>query len=100
MKEFFTYEQQIEKLKGDGLIISDENFAADELKIEGYYNLINGYSPTFKIDNRFVKDTTFEHIKALYDFDKSLRSIVYKYTSVIECHVKALIAHEFSRMHG
>ena len=35
MKEFFTYEQQIEKLKGDGLIISDENFAADELKIEG-----------------------------------------------------------------
>lgn len=100
MKEFFTYEQQIEKLKGDGLIISDENFAADELKIEGYYNLINGYSPTFKIDNRFVKGTTFEHIKALYDFDKSLRSIVYKYTSVIECHVKALIAHEFSRMHG
>ena len=100
MKEFFTYEQQIEKLKDDGLIIFDENFAADELKIEGYYNLINGYSPTFKIDNRFVKNTTFEHIKALYDFDNSLRSIVYKYTSVIECHIKALIAHEFSRMHG
>ena len=42
MKEFFTYEQQIEKLKNDGLTINDEEQAERELKLEGYYNIING----------------------------------------------------------
>lgn len=100
MKEFFTYEQQIDKLKKDGLIISDESQTERELKLEGYYNIINGYSPIFKINTCFVKGTTFDNIKNLYDFDKNLRSIVYKYTSSIENHIKALIAHEFSRIHG
>lgn len=100
MKEFFTYEQQIEKLKNDGLTINDEEQAERELKLEGYYNIINGYSPIFKRDALFIEGTTFDNIKKLYDFDKTLRSIVYKYTSSIECYIKALIAHEFSRVHG
>ena len=100
MKDFFTYEQQIEKLKKDGLIIVDDFQTISELKLEGYYNIINGYSPIFKNGSSFIKGTTFDNIKTLYDFDKNLRSIVYKYTSSIECHVKALIAHEFSRIHG
>ena len=100
MKTFFTHEQQIEKLKNDGLIINDEDTAIKELQLKGYYNIINGYSPIFKQNARFIKGTTFENINALYDFDKDLRSIVYKYTSLIECHIKALIAHEFSRVHG
>lgn len=100
MKEFFTYEQQIEKLKGKGLILDDEQGAIEFLKLEGYYNVINGYSPNFKLNHKFYKGTTFEDICNLYAFDKDLRSIVYKYTSSIETHVKALIAHEFSRVHG
>ena len=100
MKEFYTYEQQLEKLRKDGLIIVDENKAIDFLKFEGYYNVINGYASTFEVDNKFCKGTTFDDIRYLYDFDKSLRSIVYKYTSSIETHIKALIAHEFSRVHG
>ncbi len=100
MKEFFTYEQQIAKLKQDGLIIEDEDFAISELKFEGYYNIINGYAPIFKINNRYLKNTTFDNINGLYDFDKTLRSIVYKYTASIECRLKAIIAHEFSRAHG
>lgn len=100
MKNFFTYEQQINKLNKDGLIINDESQTEMELKLEGYYNIINGYSPIFKINTRFIKGTTFDNIKNLYDFDKTLRSIVYKYTSSIENHIKALIAHEFSRIHG
>lgn len=100
MKDFYTYEQQIEKLKKDGLIIDNENYAKEELKFEGYYNIINGYSPLFKKDNVFLKGINFENINALYDFDKTIRSIVYKYASLIECHIKALIAHEFSKVHG
>ncbi|MGN0796993.1 MAG: Abi family protein [Christensenellales bacterium] len=100
MKEFFTYEQQILKLKEDGLIIVDENQTLNDLRLEGYYNIINGYSPIFKNDSKFIKGTSFDNIKNLYDFDKTLRSIVYKYTTSIECHIKALIAHEFSRVYG
>lgn len=100
MKEFFTYDQQIEKLKKDGLTITDEQQTEKELMLEGYYNIINGYSPIFKNNSSFIKGTTFDNIKNLYDFDKTLRSIVYKYTSSIECHIKALIAHEFSKIHG
>lgn len=49
MKSFFTYQQQILKLKQDGLIIEDEVRAAKDLKLEGYYNIINGYAHIFKI---------------------------------------------------
>ena len=100
MKEFFTYEQQIEKLREKGLLINDEPSAIKFLKLEGYYNVINGYSPNFKVNHKFYKGTTFEDICHLFAFDKDLRSIVYKYTSSIESHIKALIAHEFSRVHG
>ena len=101
MKDFFDYEQQIYKLKNsDGLIIDDEESAKDYLRLEGYYNVINGYAYIFKTNKKFTKGIKFENIRNLYEFDKSLRSIVYKYTSSIECHIKALIAHEFSRVHG
>ncbi len=100
MKDFYSYEQQIEKLKEKGLIIHDEEFALSFLKSEGYYNVINGYSPDFKKNGDFYQGTTFDDICNLYAFDKELRSIIYKYTSSIETHIKALIAHEFSRVHG
>lgn len=100
MKEFYTYQQQIQKLKEKGLIIKDEYSAINFLKLEGYYNVINGYSPIFKIKKVFYNGTTFEEICNLFAFDKELRSIVYKHTSSIESHIKALIAHEFSRVHG
>lgn len=101
MKKFYNYEQQIEKLKNsDGLIIDDEEFAKDYLRLEDYYNVINGYAHIFKIKKRFIKGIKFDNVRYLYEFDKTLRSIVYKYTSIIECHIKALIAHEFSRVHG
>ncbi|MDE6401913.1 MAG: Abi family protein [Clostridiales bacterium] len=102
MKEFYDYEQQIEKLEKDGLIIDDEDAAKDYLRLEGYYNVINGYAHIFKDKNnkKFITNVKFDTIKNLYEFDKALRSVVYKYTSLIECHIKALIAHEFSRVHG
>lgn len=101
MKVFYDYNQQIDKLKNsDKLIIDDEESAKDYLRLEGYYNVINGYAHIFKNGKKFIKGVKFENIRRLYEFDKALRSIVYKYTSSIECHIKALIAHEFSRVHG
>lgn len=100
MKEFYTYEQQLSKLREDGLTITNETEAIVSLQSEGYYNIIKGYSFIFKKSTKFDKGITFDHILALYDFDKKLRNIVYNYTTSIECHIKALIAHEFSKIHG
>ena len=55
MKAFFTYEQQINKLKDDGLIITDDAQAIEQLRLEGYYNIINGYSPIFKNGAAYVR---------------------------------------------
>lgn len=100
-KVYLTYGQQIEKLKRDGLDVGDERAAAARLKWEGYYNFAVGYNRLFKDKNkRYVRGVRFEHIEALYDFDKHLRGIVYEYTQGVECNLKALVADTFSRLYG
>ena len=103
MKEFFSYEQQFEKLESRGLIFLDREKAYEDLKLEGYYNIINGYAHFFEDsekENEYIRGTTFNNILDLYVFDKTLRNLVYRYTATIECHIKALVAHVFSREHG
>ena len=43
--KYSTIEQQIEKLKSQGLVISDESFAKSQLKCYGYSNLITTLVP-------------------------------------------------------
>ena len=55
MKEFkyISVNSQIEKLKKQGLIISDEAFVYNILSIHGYYNVINGYrEPYITVDSQ------------------------------------------------
>ncbi len=100
-KIYLTYEQQVEKLRRDGLIVDDEKAAVARLKWEGYYNFAVGYNRLFKDDKkRYIRGVRFGHIEALYDFDKHLRGIVYEYTQGVECNLKALIADTFSRLYG
>lgn len=102
MKRFFTYEEQYNLLVDRGLKITDKDGAIEALRCNGYYNLINGYSKFFKIKGRetYIEGTSFDNIFALYTFDLKLRNTLYKFTSIIECHIKAVIGHEFSRFHG
>lgn len=43
VREYKTFEQQIEILKNRNLIINDETMAKEILTIHNYYNVINGY---------------------------------------------------------
>ena len=100
-KVYFTYEQQIEKLKSDGLIVEDEKRAKERLKWEGYFNFAVGYNRLFKgKDRRYEEGTTFEQVEALFDFDKKLRGIIYEYAQNVECNLKALISDEISKNYG
>ena len=49
-KVYLNSDQQIEKLRADGLRIPDEEHAKRRLKWEGYYNFAVGYNRLFKDD--------------------------------------------------
>lgn len=102
MKKFCTYDEQFSLLVERGLSIANKETAIKILKSKGYYNLINGYSKFFENEkgDSYIKGTTFDQIVALYTFDQELRNTLYKFTSIIECQVKSIIGHEFSRKHG
>ena len=104
-KVYFNSDQQIAKLKRDGLTIPDEEHAKRRLKWEGYYNFAVGYNRIFKDEDkdkkkRYRAGVTFAHIEALFDFDKRLREIVYEATQQVECNLKAMLSDVFSKNYG
>lgn len=103
MKEFKTYQEQIDLLKSRGLIIFDENFAMKKLKEDNYYNIINGYKELFitpGTKDNFINDVTFEEIYALYDFDRVLKNILFKQILKVENILRSIISYNFSEKYG
>lgn len=102
MKNFTTYDEQIEILKSRNLNIIDEQLLKSQLQEIGYYNLINGYSFVFKYEDcdNYLDNITENEIINLYNYDKHLRDIVYKYALIIESKIKSLISYTFSSKHG
>ena len=81
-KPFITYTAQVEKLTNEKhLIVTDTNFAITSLKNISYFGLIGGYKHPF-IDvqtHKYMNNTSFEDIVALYEFDEELRGLFFKY---------------------
>lgn len=103
MKEFKTIEQQIDLLKSRGLNFENEEKAKEILLNNSYYNIINGYKTPFIKNNtkdEFNKDTTFEEIYALYNFDKAIKDIFLEYILKVENRLRSLIAYYFPMFHG
>ena len=101
--KYSTVEQQIEKLKSQGLLISNEAFAKSQLRCYGYSNLIKSYrSPYIIIENdttKYRSGVTFEQIASIYELDKNIRNSVMAAMQDLEEHFKELsadvIAHSF-----
>ena len=103
MKDFKTYEEQIDLLKTRGLSILNEEFVLEKLKEENYYNIINGYKELFITPNttdNFINGSTFEEIYALYDFDRLIKNILFKEILKVENILRSLIAYNFSEKYG
>lgn len=101
MKEFKTIEEQIELLKSRNLKIHDEQKAKKILITNNYYNIINGYKDIFLESNKdYINNTSFEEIYALYEFDRSLRSIFLEFILKIENSMRTLVSYYFSKHHG
>lgn len=102
-KPFLNYNQQIDKLITEKhLLISNLPLAKESLKNIGYFSLISGYkTPFINFKTKtYQPGTSFEDILALYQFDLSLRELIFKYLCQIECKVRQLISYSFCSLHG
>ncbi len=106
-KPFKTHDELIALLISRNIDIStpeQKSFAKKALQHEGYYNLINGYSKLFLLttipDDTYKPGTTVDEIFSLYDFDRKLRNIIFKYILSVETNIKSLIAYYFPQQYG
>lgn len=106
-KIFKTSDELVDLLILRGIDIPDDSsraYAKRVLEKNGYYNLINGYNKLF-LDSasnsvKYLPGTTMKEINDLYQFDRVLRHIFFRYILEVETHVKSLIAYYFSEVHG
>lgn len=106
MKEFKTFNQQLTILRKRGMIVPQDGRPKRFLEQENYYNVINGYKELFlkKDSNGVLVDpeeyntgTHFNELKALFLFDRELRTLFLKYILIFENSLKTTISYEFSK---
>ena len=95
--QYSTIEQQIEKLKVQGLTISDESYAKKLLNYYGYSNLIKSYREPYiihTIDGKKIyrSGVTFNQIASLHELDRNIRNAVMASMHDLEEHIKELSA--------
>ena len=91
-KPFLTIDQQIDKLKEQGLTITDVSGAKRILKTHSYYTYVNGYCDLLvksKSPRVFKDGASFEELQAIRDFDTSFRRFLFPQILYIEEKIKA-----------
>ena len=92
IKRATTIEEQISLLKERGIIIDNENEAADFLSNVNYYTL-SGYLHAFKTNDSFPEGMTMKKVIAIYQCDRSFRNVLLYALGEIEQNLKTKIAY-------
>lgn len=100
---FKTFDDQIKILKSRGLTIDNDDIVKNILSRENYYNIINGYKHPF-LDHsssmeKYIQNCNFNELYSLYNFDRSIRSIIFKPLLQLENELRTQIAYVFSESH-
>lgn len=107
-KQHLTADQQIAKLKSNGLIIHNEEYAKKCLISYNYYRLSAYWhiyrkpdpsDPLRKLSD-FIPDKTFEEVIKLYDFDEKLRGLIFSAISDIETYMRTQIAYHLPKINN
>lgn len=101
-----TVSDQVELLSRRGL--KTDSRTAWVLEREGYYSIINGYKGPFLDteqtqkagDDRYRDGTSFNDVYMLYLFDRDLRFLLFRMTTLAEAILKTVCSHEFTRLHS
>lgn len=100
MHPYLNFEDQLNQLKNRGIIVNDEAFALNALQNFSYYSLYNGYKDLFlanKFPEKFKVGTTFEMLYTANWLDLSMSNILFKYSLVVEKHLKTIVSHIVAR---
>ena len=100
-KVFKTIDEQLEILRGKGLVINDYDKSSEILLRENYF-FLNGYRSPFLINGtkRFIDGTTFEELYALFTFDRYFRNIIFKNILIVENNLKSIFSYHLSGKYG
>lgn len=93
-----TFDQQLSLLESRGMIIPDREAALHALQNENYYRL-SGYTFHMKkspATEEFADGSSFETVLTLYNYDRALRSLLFKYIDIIEIRLRTKISYYFS----
>ncbi len=100
-KPFKTYSQQLDKLINDyNLIVKNRDSAIESLKFQSYYDLANGYKTHLMINDKFKTSIDFDFLSSYAMFDKSIQSILLKYSISVETKFKNLLAYILGQEFG
>jgi len=99
-KPFMPIADQIELLASRGIDIPNVDFARQWLDAVGYYRL-SGYWFVYRqstdrsshLYDKFVPETTFEDVAALYEFDRKLRILILDGIERVEVGFRSKMSH-------
>ena len=103
-KPHLTFGQQVEHLREKGMIIDDEAWAISCLSQIGYYRL-SAYWHPFKVRSiaggvageRLKNGTRFEHVIAIYEYDRVLRQLILEGVEIIELSLRVEVAYRLGQ---
>lgn len=96
---------QIEKLREQGLVISNEKYAEAQLICYGYSNLIKSYREPYVIKTddgkkKYRSGVTFEQIDSLHELDRNIRNAVMAAMQDLEEYIKEQAANVIAKSFG
>ena len=100
-KESLTADEQLNLLISRGLLVNDYNSAVKILSRIGYYHL-SSYMRNFQYgeEHKFCKNTEFQELFDLYNFDRQLRHITFNAIEKIEIAYRAAISNIMCKKYG
>lgn len=98
-KPALTIDEQLELLRGRGLLVTDEARARHWLRNVSYYRL-SAYCLPFKQGEQFRVGTSFDDVAGLYIFDRKLRLLVLDAIERIEVSLRTAVTYGIAHAHG
>ncbi|WP_419420728.1 Abi family protein [Legionella sp. D16C41] len=106
LKPSLNFQEQLEKLKKRGLIITNEVLALDVLSNINYYRLSAYWLPFKQRDKygnlleQFQENVSLENILELYEFDRKLRLLIMDALERIEISIRTHITYHLADCYG
>lgn len=100
LKPATTYEEQLQKLKSRGVLITDEAFCLQKLEEINYYRLTAYFLPFRTDSDSYRPGTSFHTVYRIYEFDRKLRRLLFSAIEEVEVYLRAKFAYYHAHKYG